>query len=206
MNKQEFLNALQDRFKTLQKQGILSEQEVGERLNFYGEMVDDRMDEGLSEEEAVAAIGSVKDIAAQPEEELLATKTARDGEADRERKKTKRPLKAWEIVLLALGSPLWISLLAAALAVLVAVYAVLWSLIVALWAVFGGLGAASLCGVAGGIVLICIGNSFAALALMGTGLVCGGLTIFLYFGCLAATVGAAKLSALIVRGIIRSTQ
>ena len=210
MNKQEFLNALQDRLRTLQKRGILSEQEVAERLNFYGEMVDDRMDEGLSEEEAVAAIGSVEDIAAQLEEELSATKPTRDGEPARDGSaaekptKTKRPLKAWEIVLLALGSPLWITLLAAAFVVLVAVYAVLWSLIAALWAVFAGLGAVSLGGVAGGIVLICVGNGLSALALMGAGLVCGGLAIFLFFGCLAATVGGARLSALIVRSIIRS--
>ena len=43
----------------------LPEQDVEERINFYTEMIDDRMEEGLSEEQAVAEIGSVDVIAQQ---------------------------------------------------------------------------------------------------------------------------------------------
>ena len=37
----------------------LPQSDVTERLEFYNEMIDDRIEDGLSEEEAVAAIGSV---------------------------------------------------------------------------------------------------------------------------------------------------
>ena len=47
----------------------------------------------------------------------------------------KRPLRAWEIVLIILGSPLWLPLLVAGAAIVISVYAVIWSLVIALWAV-----------------------------------------------------------------------
>ena len=51
MNKQEFIVALCDRLVGL------PEQEVEDRIGFYCEMIDDRIEDGLSEEDAVAAIG-----------------------------------------------------------------------------------------------------------------------------------------------------
>ena len=54
MTKQEFLNQL--------RMGIsgLPQEDISERLTFYREMIDDRMEEGLSEEEAVAFIAEMK--------------------------------------------------------------------------------------------------------------------------------------------------
>ena len=43
----------------------LPQQDIEERLMFYSEMIEDRMEEGFSEEDAVAAIGSVEDVIAQ---------------------------------------------------------------------------------------------------------------------------------------------
>ena len=53
MTKLQFLLALHD------KLAGLPQNEVEERLNFYSEMIEDRMEEGLSEEEAVLAAGDV---------------------------------------------------------------------------------------------------------------------------------------------------
>ena len=47
------------------KLSLLPWEEVEDRISFYVEMIDDRMEDGLSEEEAVAAVGSVDEIAAQ---------------------------------------------------------------------------------------------------------------------------------------------
>ena len=58
MNKHEFLAALRRELEGL------PHGEAVERLNFYGEMIDDRMEEGMTEEAAVAAVGSVESIAA----------------------------------------------------------------------------------------------------------------------------------------------
>ena len=56
MNKQSFLDALKEKLYGLPWQ------ELKERLDFYSEMIDDRMEEGITEEEAVAAIEIVEDV------------------------------------------------------------------------------------------------------------------------------------------------
>ena len=48
MNKQEFLDALRERLSGLPSR------EVEDRLGFYGEIIDDRIEEGISEHDAVA--------------------------------------------------------------------------------------------------------------------------------------------------------
>ena len=122
MNKNQFILALQKRLRGLSKK------EQRERLNFYSEMIDDRIEEGLSEEDAVLAVGTVDDIALQISEEIKS--------ANNESSKTsERKLRAWETVLLILGSPIWISLLAVVFAVGISLYAVLWSLLICLWAI-----------------------------------------------------------------------
>ena len=117
MNKSEFLGELE---KSLSE---LPEKDRSRSLDYYGEMIDDRTEEGLSEEEAVQALGSMEDITAQilmdtPLPSLVRAKV-----------KKRRALKAWETVLLVLGSPVWLPLLIAAVAVALSLYAVLWVLV-----------------------------------------------------------------------------
>ena len=59
MNKQEFLKRLGAALSGL------PEQDASERLSFYGEMIDDRMEEGLSEAAALAEIGPVEAVVRQ---------------------------------------------------------------------------------------------------------------------------------------------
>ena len=108
MNKTEFLAALERALSGL------PEQDVQERLSFYGELIDDRVEEGLSEEEAVKERGSVDEIAKQTLADIPLSRLVR------ERVKPKRALRAWEIVLLVLGFPLWFPLLLAAAVVVLA--------------------------------------------------------------------------------------
>ena len=56
MSKQDFLTEL--------RKGLsgLSRDEIEERLTFYSEMILYRMEEGLSEEDAISEIGSVDEI------------------------------------------------------------------------------------------------------------------------------------------------
>ena len=54
-------------FLGLLRQGLngLPQEDIEERIGFYSEMIDDRMEEGLSEAEAVAGVGSVEEIVPQ---------------------------------------------------------------------------------------------------------------------------------------------
>lgn len=182
MNKQEFLKQLGKSLSDLPRK------DVAERLTFYSEMIDDRMDEGLSEEEAVCSIGSVDEIVAQATGDFRAVITVE------ETVKQKRKWKAWEVVLIVLGSPLWLVLLIAAFAVVFSLYVSLWSIIVSLWSVFASLVACS----AGG-VLVCIaftasGNGASGVAVIAASFVCAGLSIFAFYGCKAATKGISILA------------
>ena len=201
MTKSEFLDALRTRLSGL------PQSDVEERLLFYSEMIDDRIEDGTDEEEAVGAIGSVEDIVAQIISDVPLTKIAK------ERIKPKRRLRAWEIVLLAVGSPIWLSLGIAAVVVVLALYVVLWSLIISLWAVFASLIACALgltvAGIAmiggpyvfAGVIMAAESQVLSGVAMIGVGLVCAGLGIFLFFGCYAATKGAVLLTKKIALGI-----
>lgn len=192
MTKIQFLIALNQRLSGL------PQQDVEEHLNFYSEIIEDRMEEGLGEAEAVAAVGSVDDIASQILSEVPLITIAR------EKVKPKRPMKVWEIVLLAVGFPIWGSLLIAAFAVVVSVYAVLWSIVIALWSVFAALIGCGIGGAAAGIVFLCTGHGTPGIALIGAALVCLGLGIFWFYGILGATKGLVALTGHCILGIKKS--
>lgn len=177
MNKQDFLAQLRKELSGLPKE------DAEERLTFYSEMLDDRIEEGLSEEEAVSAVGSVDEIVAQTIADIPLAKIAR------ERLKPNRRLKVYEIVLLALGSPLWLSLGIAAAAVLLALYVSLWSVLVALWTIGGALAVCAVGSVPTCIVFVAGGSSASGAALLSAGMVCAGLAIFMVYGCKTATKG-----------------
>ena len=189
MTKREFLDEL--------KKGLLGipEEDITRSIEFYSEMIDDRIEDGKTEEEAVVEIGTVKEVVSQILSEIPISKLIK------EKVKKRRKLGAFEIVLLVLGSPIWISLLAAAFAVILAVYVVIWSVIVSLWAVFASLAACALGGVVAGVIFICTGNLFSGLAMIAASLVCSGLSIFSFFGFKAATKGVLILTKKIVLGI-----
>ena len=161
MTKREFLTRLERQ---------IPEEEREEQLAFYSEMIDDRMEEGMSEEEAVASIGV--------------------GERPEEVPETGRQLTAGEITLLVLAAPLLIS----AAAVVLSAYISLWSVIVSMWAVFGSLVACGVCVTLAGIVIAIGGYVPAGLALTGAGLICAALSVFAYYGCYWATKGTVLLT------------
>ena len=175
----------------------LPQDEVEERMSFYSEMIEDRMEEGLSEEEAVSAIGTVDKIVEEIIGEIPLSKIAK------EKIKPKRRMKAWEVVLLILGSPLWLSLIIAAFAVVLAVYASLWSVIGSLWAVFASIAGCAFCGVVTGPVFALAGYLPAGILMLCAGMVCAGFSIFLFFGCKAATKRSAWLTKKIAIAIKR---
>ena len=119
MNKTEFLKALKHRLSWL------PHEEREERVAFVGETIADRMEEGLSEEDAVLAVGSLNEIAAQI--------TKDKGESFVLKKQSKHKLSLWEWGLLILGAPLWIVLLSAGLVIMLALNIVVWAVAVSLW-------------------------------------------------------------------------
>ena len=191
MKKFEFLLLLHDKLEGL------PQDDVEERLSFYNEMIDDRMEEGLSEEEAVAQIGNVDDIVSQIIADTPLSKLVK------EKMKPKKRRKVWQTVLLAVGSPLWLSLLITAFAVVLSLYVSLWAVVICFWAAFASVAACALGSVVAGIVFACYGNGISGAAMIAAGLTCAGLSIFLFCGCKAATKGTVLLTKKIALSIKR---
>lgn len=182
MSKQEFLEQL--------RKGLsgLPQEDIEERVSFFNEMIEDRMDEGLTEEEAVMAAGSVEEIIEQTVADIPFAKIAK------ERIKPKRQLKTWEIVLLIAGSPIWFSLAIALIAIVFAVYVSLWSVIISLWAVFTSFIACSFGCLAGSIIIALTGNPLVATIILSIFFIFVGLSIFMLYGCIATTKGIIQLT------------
>lgn len=181
MKKNEFLAELRERLNGL------SEEDLKRSLDYYAEMIDDRMEDGLAEDEAVDAVGTPGEIAGVILGEMPLTKLVKA------RVKTKGRMAAWEIVLLVLGSPLWLALLLALFAVVLSLYIALWSIVISLWAVELALGATVLVGVVALPFSLIQGNVWAGVALLGAGVFAAGLCMFGFYGCKNATKGACFL-------------
>jgi len=168
--------------------------EIRNRLAFYAEMIDDRVEEGLTEKEAVSAFGNPGDIASEIRMEMN----------DRP-KKEKRPMGAGAKALIALGSPVWLSLLIAAAAVVFAlavsaaavvfsVFVCMFAALISLYAAVVSLGVSGLACVIGAAVCAFSGRFPEALFIAGAGFVCISFCIWLFLVC--APIGKWILHAI----------
>lgn len=196
MNKQELLNTLSEKLSGL------PEAELKRSLDFYSEMIDDRIEDGLTEDEAVAAIGDVKTIADQIMEDIPLNKIVKDKV---KKAKPKRALRAWEIVLIAVGSPIWfpvgLALFLAVAIILLTFYLVYWVFILAFYLIDLCIALGFPAGVFGAVIYLMNGHIDMGLFLIGCGLVCGGLAIPFFFLCNLIAKGMIGLSKAIGRGI-----
>ena len=108
MTKQLFLNELAAALHSLPRE------ERYRTLGYYDELIDDRMEDGQSEEDAVASLGEPQQVA----REILGEEEPAPS--------TSKGRKVWLIVLLVLGFPLWGSLLVTAALVLLCVFVCLY--------------------------------------------------------------------------------
>lgn len=189
MNKYEFLAELCTRLQAL------TEEDAKRSVDYYSEMIDDRMEDGLSEEEAVAAIGSMDEVV-----NTILAGTPLPQPPIPQPKVTRR-LRWWEIVLLVLGSPLWVSLAIAAAAVVFSVWISLWSVVISLYATSVALGASAIGCILGSFFMFQAPG--ATLVALGAALVCAGLAILFFMLSNLAAKGMIALTKLTFKGIKR---
>ena len=132
MYKDEFLRALEQRLDALPR----SEQEKS--LAFYAEMIEDMTEDGMTEEEAVERLGPVQKIA---EEILLDAPITTLVKA---RAKRTHRLRWWEIVLIIVGSVVWLPLLISVVCTVLSVYVCIWAVAAAVFCVVLALGLSAL--------------------------------------------------------------
>ena len=192
MDKFEFMTILED--------GIMAlpEKERREMLDYYSEMIDDRIEDGLSEEEVVAAVGDVDEIIRQVLMDTPLTKLVK------EKVKTRRSLRAWEIILLVLGSPVWLPILIAVAAVIFSVGVAFWALVFSFSGAAFAFAVATIAAFAGAIVFVIKTGTIAGLGMIGIALIMAGLAILFYFAAKAMAKGLLWLGKKTVSGIKRS--
>ena len=127
MSKADFLRLLERALAQL------SEEERQKNLEYYSELLDDMMEEGMTEAEATAKLGSPNQIAQSILQEMPLGKLVST------RMKPKSGWTPLAIVLAVVGSPVWVPLLLATVAIVLAVFVSIWALGFAAVAVVLGL-------------------------------------------------------------------
>ena len=206
MNKLEFINALGEKLT------LLPPEEVTGILSYYAESIDDRMEDGMDEEAAIASLGSIDELAQKilaEQEHLVPPAAPEPPKFDQEipsdvppiPEPKKRRMSPGIIVLLVLGSPVWLSLAlglgCAAFGIWIAVWAVLGSLFIAAAAM-------AFAGVIGGIFSFFVPASPSTFAVRllasGSCLAVAGVGLFLLPLSLWLIRGFAHLHTLPFRG------
>ena len=181
MTKQQFFDDLRARLYSLPKA------EVEERIAFYSEMIDDRIEEGLSQDDAILSLGSVDKVAEQIIADIPLSKIVK------QKIKPTKAVSPLVVVLLIIGSPIWISLIASLFAVIIAFYAGIWSAVISVWAGTICVGAGILAGLLMSGWCLVFGKTVTGLVCVSATLVLSGLFILFVFMCKKVTKGVLWL-------------
>ncbi len=167
MSKEQFLQTLTSGLRQLPPD------EVMRQRDYYEELLADMMEDGMSEEEAVAKLGDVQEIIQNilrdtPLPTLVRTKL--------------RPKNGWTaaaVIVTILGAPLWVPLLLALVLAGGGVALAIWTVIAALFIVVFALGLAGLIIFIKGFTLFPLGAAYVPFSL-GSGLLILGLAILVF--------------------------
>ncbi len=187
MKKEEYLDQIRQLLQSLPPE------DLERSLAFYAESIDDRMEDGMSEEEAVAAMESPESAAnAILLEQPLSTLV-------KARVRDRRKKSALEILLLALGFPLWLPLLLTALALAFTFILLAWVLVLVPAAVCLALWISAIALLFGGALSLTKIALPAILAAPGAVLILAGLAILAGF----VVVGTVRLAVLLSKAVVR---
>ena len=187
MNKSEFLAELTNRLEHL------PDQEIGKLISYYEESIDDRIEDGMTEEVSIKSLGSLDDIVTNIENEIPITSMVKDKVIKEiEKSRSKGVLLALTII----GSPLWLPLLLTAVCVVI-------SLVLAGWVIYAGgvvsyvsLAIIAVTGVGIGFIRIFTIGFTTGIAYMGVGILSAGMMMLLLYPCVWITRQWVKLNAL----------
>ena len=182
MKKEAFLNELRSRLYGL------PQSDIEDRVSFFGEMIDGRMEDGMSEEEAVAAMEPIDTIVGQIMSEIPLARLVKT------KVKPEKGHKAWKIVLLICLFPIWFPLFIAFAAIIFSLLVAIWAVIISFYVVAGSLVIASLgCVIATG-AYFGIGRIVPGIGGFGAIFVCIGLSILFFLLSIAMTKGTVFLT------------
>lgn len=134
MNKLEFLNILR---QELERQSISN---IDNMIEYYDEMICDRVEDGMTEEEAVESMDSIQDIVREAVLDKSVPTLVKE-RVKKSREKAKADGHGWVWVLLAvLGFPVWFPLVLTAIILAFVFFLVFWILVGTLFIVLFSVG------------------------------------------------------------------
>ncbi len=181
MNKKMFLHQLKIRLSQL------PDEEINRRLDYYSEMIDDMVEDGMTEEEAVKSFGDINTIANQimqdaPFKTLLKSRI--------------RPEKGWTtaaIIITILCSPIWVPVVLSILAAVAGIYLSIWVIALVALVLAITLGIAGIAILIKGFTLISFGAG-SLLFTLGIGLLFLGFCAFALLLVKYGTMGLLHLT------------
>lgn len=189
MNKAEFLAALRERLSGL------PEEDFNRSVDYYTEMIDDRMEDGMSEEEAVACLGSMDEIITQILSEVSLPKLVK------EKVKPKRALAVWEIILIIISAPIWFPIVLSVVTTILSAYLSIWMMVLSLYLLDLSIAISGIAFIGLAIAELFKGAFAVFGALLGFGLVALGVSILLFFTFNLITKGIIYISKKVLLGI-----
>lgn len=181
MYKNEFLAALREQLVGLPKE------DIEERISFYEEMINDRIDEGKSEEEAVADIGTVDEVVKEIAGDTKLVTLVKH------KMTPKRSLRGWEIAIIIGSFPFWLPIVIVSFVLALVGFILLWTLVIVTYTVETALWVSSAVS-AFSFVMSAI-NGTPNFLMLGMSIMAAGgaiLMIFACFGSTKLTIGLTK--------------
>lgn len=187
MKKTEFLSELAAHLKKLPPE------ERERTVEYYREMLEEAMEDGKTEEEAVAMIGLPETVAA----EVL---HAAAEKAEETEKPVRKKVNGWKILCIVLLSPIWLPVLCTLAALVIALFCVVWAIVAAFWSVFAAVAVSALAALVTAVGGFFIGGVWYGMLFLGGACVCAAFAILFFFVSLWITRAILSLTSLLFIG------
>lgn len=189
MNKEVFLSELR------KKLSGLPQSDIDERISFYAEMIDDRIEDGMTEEAAIEQIGTVDKVVETIMTEYPLSKLVKA------KVKPEKKMPVWGIILLILGFPVWFPLLVSFVSVIGSLYLTLWCIVITLYSVDLAFAVGSIACLIAMVTGFVSGEAMFGIAAFGCALVLGALAVLLFIGSNYTVKGVVWLTKKMLLGI-----
>lgn len=170
MNKLEFVQELSRRLAALPKI------EAQKQIAYYAEMINDRIDDGMTEQEAVAALGNLDELVRQAYLDQSMGSLVKEKMSTAGRDSQNKWL--W-LTIIVLSSPVWFPLLMAAGGVVFGFYVAMWSIMFALVVTVAALMISGVVAFVGGLIMLFVQGPATGMFIMGGGLMLIGISLLL---------------------------
>ena len=186
MKRDEFLTELRSKLTGL------ADQDIEERVAYYNEMIDARVQYGLPEEQAVNEIGPVDGVVQLIMSEIPLTTLVT------QRTKPRGGEGFGKFLLIMLTLPVWLPLIIAFGAVALALYTVVWAIVFVFYVVVLAFAIVSIAGFVVSVPFFFNGNFAGGVFLLGLGIFFAGATLLMF----ALSGGITKLVLMLTKGVM----